>query len=506
VTSLVEGDDLAEGSAEGSTAGGAAIRTPASENVIEVRNLSKRFSVGLRHTMHRGLKDLFDEVTMRRREDDRSLREGEFYALDDVSFCVERGAAFGVMGLNGAGKSTLLRLLAGITKPDGGEVVTRGQVGVLLDPMGGFDGLLSGRESVRASSLLWRYSSAEVDALATEIMDFADIGEFIDAPVRTYSKGMRMRLAFAISVYLDPDVLLIDETLGVGDTRFQQKCEQRLREFTQRGGSLVIVSHSIHAIQGMCSEAIILDHGQVVFSGPSRIAVQHYTELVARAESETYGLDESQLSALERYADELEASTGSEAVDAPPPPDHGPGGPSPDETEAPTPDDEPATLAPRPSDPADPFHGRSVSFTKVAIVGPDGGDPVTGRPATVSASFVSKERIAAADWGIILVTPDGLAPIAADVTEGPDEAISITPGRGHLEAVFPAFPLMPGSYMLRLAMLERETMIAVGLHGLDTPATFFTVQASSAMSPHIERITAPSMVDIGEVEWGGAPD
>jgi lipopolysaccharide transport system ATP-binding protein len=441
--------------------------------MIEVDHLSKRYSMGLHQSLRRGVREIVREVSGRRTDRRGPLQDGEFLALDDVSFSVEQGDAYGVMGLNGAGKSTLLRVVSGITRPDAGVATVRGRVGVLLDPMGGFDPLLTGRENVRASCLLWHVSEAELGPMLDEIVEFAEIGGFIDAPVRTYSKGMRMRLSFSVSIHQQPDVLLIDETLAVGDVRFQQKCEARIHRYLADGGTLVVVSHSVHAIQGMCSRCLILDRGRVDFDGSAIDAVRRYTELVALAEQ----LDSSQLderAALEAAAERIDT----DGVDGSP--------------ASPSVDDDGA---------ADPFHGRSMSFSDVTLVGPGGGPPVTGERAWVTASYVSREDIPAADWGIQLVTPDGLSPIAADVTEGDDEQIAIRPGRGELRAQLPRFPLMAGAYMLRIAVIDRATTMSVGLHGFDTPATFFRVVDPGAEPAFVDDFTAPPLVDLGRVEW-----
>jgi ABC-type polysaccharide/polyol phosphate transport system ATPase subunit len=445
--------------------------------MIQVEHLSKRYSTGLHQSLRRGVNEIVREVSGRRAERRDPLRAGEFLALDDVSFTVDQGDAYGIMGLNGAGKSTLLRVLSGITRPDAGTAEVRGRVGVLLDPMGGFDPLLTGRENARASCLLWHVSDAHMGPMLDEIIEFAEIGDFIDSPVRTYSKGMRMRLSFAVSIQHQPDVLLIDETLAVGDVRFQQKCEARIHRYLADGGTLVVVSHSVNAIQGMCSKCLVLERGRVEFDGAAVEAVQRYTELVALSEQmEPTQVDE--LAALDAAAERI-AAEGSEALDAADADDSADDG----------------------ADEIDPFHGRSLSFSHVSVVGPDGGPPVTGHPAHVAASYVSREEIPAADWGIQLVTPDGLSPIAADVTEGDEEQISISPGRGQLSAVFPRFPLMAGSYMLRIAVIDRSTTMTVGLHGFDTPATFFTVDDPDAQPAFVDDFTAPPLVDLGRVEW-----
>lgn len=199
-----------------------------------------------------------------------------FWALRDVSFSVERGRAVGIIGTNGSGKSTLLRLVGGIGSADTGRVRVAGRIGALLDLGSGIHPDLTGRENVIVAGVLSGLSRREVLRRFDDIVDFSEIGKFIDNPMRTYSSGMQMRLAFAINVHTNPDVLLIDEVLAVGDAAFQRKCLTRIKAFKANGCSILLVSHGLGVVQQLCDEVIWMHYGQKMAQGPVRDVVRQY--------------------------------------------------------------------------------------------------------------------------------------------------------------------------------------------------------------------------------------
>ena len=204
-----------------------------------------------------------------------------FMALKDVSFEVPAGDTLGVIGSNGAGKSTLLRVAAGIITPTSGYAVIRGSIAPLIELGTGFDGELTGLENIFFNGALLGRTRAEIKLKVDEIANFADIGEFIDAPLRTYSTGMVSRLAFAIATTIDPDVLLLDEILSVGDASFQQKCKDRILGFWNRGTTIMLVSHDLDTVEELCTNAIWIDHGEALAYGPSKEVVERYLEVTA---------------------------------------------------------------------------------------------------------------------------------------------------------------------------------------------------------------------------------
>jgi len=200
----------------------------------------------------------------------RLLKPGatqKFVALRNISFSIAQGQTVGVVGLNGSGKSTLLSLVAGLCPPDEGTVNVNGRVAALLQLGAGFHPDLTGAENVRMNAALLGFTAAKTARAFDSIVEFSGIGQFIDEPLRTYSSGMYVRLAFAIAVHVDPDILIIDEVLSVGDQAFQSKCTKKILEFKQQGKTLLFVSHSTGAVQSLCERALWLDHGELVMDG-----------------------------------------------------------------------------------------------------------------------------------------------------------------------------------------------------------------------------------------------
>jgi ABC-type polysaccharide/polyol phosphate transport system ATPase subunit len=224
--------------------------------IIEFSNVSKRFH------RHAGklLRHHLTQIVRREHTE-------PFFALRDVSFTLEEGESLAVIGRNGAGKSTLLGLVAGLAQPDEGTVIVNGHVAALLELGSGFHPDLTGRENVRLNAALLGLSRKQTLAVFDSILDFSGISEFIDEPLRTYSTGMIMRLAFSVAVNTDPQIVLIDEVLAVGDAVFQAKCFDKLHEFRDAGKTLLCVSHSAPVIRQLCDRAIWLDHGELVMSG-----------------------------------------------------------------------------------------------------------------------------------------------------------------------------------------------------------------------------------------------
>jgi ABC-type polysaccharide/polyol phosphate transport system ATPase subunit len=239
---------------------------------VLVDRLTERFR--LYHERPTGLKERLYRL--------RRSSYTEFNALENVSLTVEHGESVGIIGHNGSGKSTLLRLLARILPPDEGEVVTNGRVATLLELGAGFHGDLTGRENIYLNGAILGLSRSEIDHRFDEIVDFAGIRPLLDTAVRTYSSGLYVRLGFAIAVTVDPDILLVDEVLAVGDAEFQARSLDRMRRFHQDGKTILLVSHDLEAVQEMCDRAVVLANGRVVFDGPVDDGVEHYRRRIAR--------------------------------------------------------------------------------------------------------------------------------------------------------------------------------------------------------------------------------
>jgi ABC-type polysaccharide/polyol phosphate transport system ATPase subunit len=239
----------------------------------------------------------------------RDLQPSEtFPALTDVSFVVPKGCTFGVIGRNGSGKSTALKLVAGITKPTSGTVHVDGRISALIELGAGFHPEISGRENVFINGIMLGLSKQEIARRFDEIVDFAELREFIDAPVKTYSSGMYMRLGFAVAIHVDPDVLLVDEVLAVGDEGFTHKCLDKFSEFRRRGRTILLVTHSLGLVERFCDEALWLDQGAISGHGDPLRVVGKYLMAVEETEEE-------QLAAATARAVEAVAAPGAEAAD-----------------------------------------------------------------------------------------------------------------------------------------------------------------------------------------------
>lgn len=227
---------------------------------IEIRNINKQFV--LRHT--RSLKEALVWL-LRGRKGDLSKK---FHALRDLSIDVEHGETVALLGLNGSGKSTLLKHISGVMLPDSGTVRTGGRVAGLIEVGAGFHPDLSGRDNVYLNGAILGMTEAQIKEKFDSIVEFAEIGEFIDTEVKFYSSGMYLRLAFSVAVHTDPDVFLVDEILAVGDEPFQKKCLAKIKELAAAGKTLIVVSHDLDLVAHVCERGVLLEHGSVVMDGP----------------------------------------------------------------------------------------------------------------------------------------------------------------------------------------------------------------------------------------------
>lgn len=259
-----------------------------SDFVIQVEHLSKLYQIG---TSQGRYKTLRESVTGALTAPVRKLRGGNgravrdtLWALKDVSFEIKRGEVIGIIGRNGAGKSTLLKILSRITEPTEGRAVVYGRVGSLLEVGTGFHPELTGRENVYLSGAILGMHRSEIDQRFDRIVEFSEISRFLDMPVKRYSSGMYVRLAFAVAAYMEPDILLVDEVLAVGDIAFQQKCLRHMQGLTQSGMTILMVSHSMAAIQSSCQRAIMLQHGQVAADGNTLDVIEKFRKALKAAE------------------------------------------------------------------------------------------------------------------------------------------------------------------------------------------------------------------------------
>ena len=237
---------------------------------ISVNNVSMMFNLN-RDKVH-GLKEYVVKALK------RQLFYDEFWALRDISFDVTKGDVMGIMGLNGSGKSTLLKIIAGVFKPTLGSVVVSGDVAPLLELGAGFDYEFSAKENIYMNGAMFGHSPAYMNTIYNDIMDFAELWDFEDVPLKNFSSGMSARLGFAIATQVNPDILIIDEILGVGDYQFYQKCEKRISDLLTGGATVLLVSHSIDTVKAMCNRALLLRKGQMVCVGPVEDVCEVYQQ------------------------------------------------------------------------------------------------------------------------------------------------------------------------------------------------------------------------------------
>lgn len=248
------------------------------EVVLKVENVSKKFCRNLKRSMFYGIKDLAKGM-VGVEPDTTTLRKDEFWALKDINFELREGEILGIIGVNGSGKSTLLRVLTGIFPPDKGRIWMDGTVGGIIALGAGMHPHMTGRENIYLNGTVLGMSKEEIDNKFDDIVEFSEIGEFLDAPFSTYSSGMKVRLGFAVAVHCEPEILLIDEVLAVGDLSFRNKSMNKMMSYVSEAKSLIYISHNVEQIRNMCSKVLVLHEGDLVFSGNTDKAINYYTNL-----------------------------------------------------------------------------------------------------------------------------------------------------------------------------------------------------------------------------------
>ncbi len=255
------------------------------KTVIQVNNLSKRYRIGLKEKRHDTFVGQLGAILKAPIDNFRQLRsmskfgaedESVFWALKDINFEVKEGEVLGIIGHNGAGKSTLLKILSRITEPTSGEIKIKGRIAALLEVGTGFHPDLTGRENVYMNGTILGMTKREIDAKFDEIVDFSGVEKYIDTPVKFYSSGMKVRLGFAVAAHLEPEILIIDEVLAVGDAEFQRKCLGKMKDVSGQGRTVLFVSHNMAAVNALCDEAMVLNKGIATFRGITTEAVSFY--------------------------------------------------------------------------------------------------------------------------------------------------------------------------------------------------------------------------------------
>lgn len=236
---------------------------------IKFSNVSKKFQKGHKLLLKEALLDIF-----------RPQKQENFWAVNNSSFEIKKGESVGIIGANGSGKSTLLKLIAGVLAPTKGKILVNGRISPLIELGAGFHPELSGRENVYLNGTILGLTKKEVDARFNEIVNFSEIGDFIDTPVKHYSSGMYLRLGFSIAIHVDSDILLLDEILAVGDISFQEKCLRKIKEFHEKGITIILISHSLDLVKAFCQKTILIKEGKIMKSGSTDRIVKEYSKIM----------------------------------------------------------------------------------------------------------------------------------------------------------------------------------------------------------------------------------
>jgi ABC-type polysaccharide/polyol phosphate transport system ATPase subunit len=401
-------------------------------NAIEVSHVSKVYRRYARRRQFATLKSALLSGSLI-----SDLKADEtFQALSDVSFTVAAGHTYGIIGRNGSGKSTMLKLVAGITRPTSGSVSVEGRVSALIELGAGFHPEISGRENVFINGIMLGLSKREISRRFDEIVDFAELKDFIDAPVKTYSSGMYMRLGFAVAIHVDPDVLLVDEVLAVGDEGFTHKCLDKFAEFRRRGKTILLVTHSLGLVERFCDEALWLDGGKVKGTGDPRRVVGAYVTDVERGE-------EAQLAWADRKAkaavSERDAAAPAEEAQA-----------------------GPVAMPESPSDMFQATEGRwgsrEVEITEVRLLDEHGDASHifhSGERVTVRLTVRAAQPVTDFVFGVGLFNANGICCYGTntDVEELKGEYLA---GEGHVDLVLESLDLVEGTYKLDVAVHKRD--------------------------------------------------
>ncbi len=395
-----------------------------SELLLSVDKVSKKFCRQLKKSLLYGVQDICTELIGGTRNSE-TLRPKEFWALKDVSFQLRRGEALGLVGANGAGKSTLLRIISGLINPDTGCVTVKGTLAPLIALGAGFNPILTGRENIYANMSILGLSTKEIDAKFADVVDFAGIADAIDAPVQTYSSGMAARLGFACAVHIEPDILLIDEVLAVGDINFRVKCYQRLAKLREAGTAFVLVSHNPHVVLNVCETSAYLAKGELIKYGDTEAVIRQYEEDLSLGGSET--------------------SLGMMFLPEKP-------------------------------------QSESIGVDIVSLCFKDEqgniiASPFCGEPAYLCVECKSYKKVDNANLGVLITALSGQNERILYITSASDnEPLNILPGKVEIQMQMPYFCLLPGLYSAKIYLKE-------GVCSFDIVESFrFIVKASKITS------------------------
>lgn len=389
-----------------------------SDTVIKVENVSKKFCRSLKHTMIYGATDL-SRSFLGLNQHFESLRKGEFWAVKNVSFEIKRGETLGIIGPNGSGKSTILKMLNGIFMPDRGKIEINGRIGALIEVGAGFHPMLTGRANVYINGAILGMSKKEIDKKFDKIVEFSELREFIDSPVKHYSSGMYVRLGFAIAIHCEPDILLVDDILAVGDIVFQRKCLQHMTKYIKTGGTSFLVSHNMHLIQSMCNKCLFLNKGKINFHGNATQGINAYYE----SNNSTAGIFSNNLS---KNLDK----------------------------------------------------GYPAAIEKVDIFPTKGDVILAGESVRVIVHYRSDKDISGITWSFSIWTGDQWIRITTCTAKYSIKKNRLFKGEGHLSCTILYLPLVPGTYALKAGIYDLKTSWPIARKGWEDAAICFSVKSS----------------------------
>ena len=415
-------------------------QTSTAPPLISVQNVSKKYCRSLRRSLWYGLRDIAGEILISNGgKQAEYLRRNEFWALRNISFDVKRGESLAVIGANGAGKSTLLKLLYGLIRPDAGSITIRGKSGALIELGAGLDPVLSGRENIYIRAALLGLKKTQITPLMNLIIDFAGLHDFIDSPVQFYSSGMTMRLSYAVSAYLKPDVLLVDEVIAVGDINFQRKCIRHMLEYVGAGNSLVLVSHQAYHIHSVCQRGILLEKGENTFSGSAVETLDRYFE--AKLEKTEFS-------------------------------------------------DQPAKQLPL-------DENSPVLIENVSIEPAQGGSEIRAHEEIrLTISYRALKIFENIGWGFTIWTNDKTICITGNYNRN---RIKLNQGTGELICIIPNLPLTSGIYLINVVIFEEPSLQVLALDGQLNPSKQFVVKSEPDAFKNVQ--TMMNQLVTFEVEW-----
>lgn len=397
-------------------------------DVVKVQNVSKKFRIY--HEKNLNLKyALLNFLTGK-----KSSYYDEFWALKNISLNIKKGETIGIIGENGSGKSTLLKLMARILYPDEGDIFTQGKIASLIEIGAGFHAELSGRENIYINGSILGFTKREVDANLEKIIDFSGLDKFIDNPIKTYSSGMYVRLGFSIAIHVNPDILLVDEILAVGDEKFQKKCLQKIDGFKKRGKTIVIVSHDLQTIEEICDRVCLLDDGLLVSEGNPVDVISEYHKILYTKEEK--GLRAKQIEVVqEETIPKEEVSLQQEALSQ---------------------EEEPAQEKSPPSLQTNRWGSKEAEISNIEFSDVQNKKTdifKTGDSMKVRIHYMAHQKIEKPVFGIAFYREEGIH-ITGPNTKTSNYAIDSIEGQGFIEYIIHSIPFLPGTYFFTASIYD----------------------------------------------------